>query len=196
MSSNKTVILKKTKDFNYILVKITREECEEIQALMTLKADESDKYPFIQNVEGCAHVTQVTEGILREYISEYHTWKVWKENSERDTQIVEYTCYANTTRNPLIFSSNVIIHEDRMSAFKCACLCLNAQYFYIVKELNCELPVEGNVYGTSGNMSPEDIKEMIEIFTNPIKDESTDNSGNSEVHSESTDVREAESDIL
>lgn len=131
---SRQIILKQTDEFRYILTKITKEECEEIQALMRLNADESDKYPNIQRIEGCAHISKVTESQLSPYIPIYN---IWKERNENYPSIIHYTnefqCYANANRNPKLFSSNVIIHEDRIGALKCACNCIGAEYFYIEK---------------------------------------------------------------
>lgn len=128
---SRTIVLKQTNEFQYILHKITKEECEEIQALMRLKATESDKYPFINDVEGCAHVTEVTNAVLEPYITVFKAWVFKHEDyPNRITKFKEYTCYANPNKVPL---QNQIVHEDRTSSFECACNCIGAKYFYILK---------------------------------------------------------------
>lgn len=175
--SVRTVILKKTNDFEYVLVSITKEECEEIQALMRLKVEDSEQYPFIANVEGAGHVSEITETILKEYVTKYHTWKIKNENNNRTTDLVEFTCYNRKDRNPYIFSSNVIIHEDRLSAFRGACMCINAHYFYILKRSFKYASLTKEVY----------TKTLDTLYVEPTKiqeDESTNNDRDTEVCSE------------
>lgn len=169
---NRQIILKQTDEFQYILTKITREECEEIQALMRLNVDESDKYPNIHRIEGCSHISKVTESQLSPYIPIYN---IWKERNENYPSIIHYTnefqCYANTKRNPKLFSSNVIIHEDRIGALKCACNCIGAEYFYIEK-LNGKL-IDQSQYQNEPNIQQISIN-------------GTNNNNDSAIHPENT----------
>lgn len=176
--SVRTVILKKAIDFEYARVGITKEECEEIQALMRLKVEDSEQYPFITDVEGAGHVSEVTESILKEYITEYHTWKIKNENNNRTTDLVEFTCYSRKDRNPYKFSSNVIIHEDRLSAFRGACMGINAHYFYIVKRSF-----------KYAKLSAQEVKTLETPYIEPIKNEiedecTTDDNNDSSICSE------------
>lgn len=173
MNPTKSIILKSTEEFNYVLVAITKEECEEIQALMRLKATESDKYPFINDVEGCAHVSDVTENVLKPYISEYNKYKHKKDLTHNHIEITEFTCYANLKRPTNSASLTNIIHEDRVSSFKCACSCLGAKYFYIQKA--------NKLYS---NLTREKLDDIINDLKPNIENESTNNDNNTEVRSE------------
>lgn len=121
------MILKTDNEYQYSLHKISKSDCEEIEALIKLRADESDKYPFINNIEGCGHINEPTDKILAPYIDIFNVWK------EGKNEIIEFKCYANPKRDPRKYDGKSIIHEDRVSSFKCACACLNLQYFYILK---------------------------------------------------------------
>ena len=166
MSSRKTIILKKTKDFEYTLTGINREEYEEIEALMKMDATESDKYPFIADIYGCAHVSEVTEAILKEFITIHKVWTIKHEYSRFTTELIEFTCYVNRDRNPNVFSSNVIIHEDRLSALKCALSSLNTSYFYIIKK---------SIDKTYKQLVEEDAQKIIddELTNNAADEQST-----------------------
>lgn len=135
MNLNRKLILRTTKEHEYVLYKTNEEECREIELLCsTAQETVNDKYPFLKDIQLCGHILEVTESMLKTYIPLYHTWNEKRENSNYSYEIYEYPCYANKERSPLSFSSNVRIHDDRQSAFKCAMNCLNAEYFYILKE--------------------------------------------------------------
>jgi hypothetical protein len=177
---SRSIVLKQTDEFQYILVKIDKEECEEIQALMRLKATESDKYPFINDVEGCAHVTEVTNALLEPYISLFKEWSFKHEDyPNRITKLKEYTCYANPNKKPL---PNQIIHEDRTSAFECACKCIGAEYFYIEKRPY--IPLGRGIYpqfkiATNHPLTIERLNDYLNA-----QNHDTNNNNNSEVHPE------------
>lgn len=197
---NRQIILKQTDEFQYVLTKITREECEEIQALMRLNAEESDKYPNIHRIEGCAHISKVTESQLSPYIPIHN---IWKERNENYPSIIHYTnefqCYANANRNPKLFSSNVIIHEDRIGALKCACNCIGAEYFYIEKktnwikkeEENFKKQIEEEGRSIVQRMAPyvnylNESHYKLQIELNKNKNNGTNNNNNSSIHPENT----------
>ncbi len=199
MSNNRTLILKKTDEFAYFLTAISKEECEEIQALMRMNAEESDKYPLIANFEACAHISEVTEAILKHYVPVYHKWNVQNEVTLRykDEQVTEYVCYAKQDRNPNVFSSNVRIHEDRISAFKGACMSLNTEFFYIERKpyLVIERDKDGNPLQTlhleiidMGEISKgsfDSLKPELDKLIKKQEDEcTTDKDRDSEVRSE------------
>jgi hypothetical protein len=160
---NRQLILKQTEEFQYILIKISREECEEVQALMRLEATESDKYPFIQNIEGCAHISKVTESQLIPYIPIYNKWRIRNEDFPlRATYTNEFQCYGSTGRDFKTLSSPIIIHEDRLSAFKCACTSIRAEYFYIEKRTYIPLG-EGILYAIKEH-TPLTYKSLKECY--------------------------------
>lgn len=180
---NKTLILKKTKDFDYVLVKITQDECKEIEELCKKGVEYDEKYSFISEFIMCGHISEPTEKDLENLIPIYRTW-IDRTETGRGIENIEYFCYAKPNRNPNIFSSNVRIHEDRLSAFKGVYLSMNCQYFYIRKQ-----PVLWIGEFQSMRMEMIDMSE-----TNTKEDEhTTNNSNDSEVRSEDTSERETES---
>lgn len=170
--TKRSILLKQELGFDYLLYQATQNEALEIEALCRLEAKENEYYPFIEKVQLCAHISEISEGDIKSYVPLYYEWVERSLTSNRTTEYKEYICYANKNRNPLKFSCNVRIHEDRVSSFKCALQCLNAEYFYILKE-----PV---IYPS---FTQEKLSEVIDdiIYTKPTQDEPTNNNNNTEV---------------
>lgn len=194
--NNNEIILKKTQESEYILGGITKETCEEIQALMRLKEEESDKYPFIKDIECCGHASEITEHLLKPYTVLYNTWNlkysqfsehqfIAKSGVKRDLEITEYRCYATKDRNHSKFTGNVIIHEDRMSSFNCALACVRSKFFYIRKiSLDTISLGEGLIPHIIGATYKPLTEELINDLYKHKEDESTDKNRDTEICSE------------
>lgn len=132
MNYSRNIVLNVIDDFRFILVACNEEESDEIAELAKGGVIEHEKYPFLANVHCVGHVSQITEGSVDEYVPIYKTRKYKKDYAFSNTYLYshEYKCYAKQERDPY---STVIIHEDKSSAFRGACLCLHAHYFVVFK---------------------------------------------------------------
>ncbi len=135
MDINKTIVLKKNDNYQYILGRISKKEYDEITELCKTNQIEEQKYPFLKYVVICAHLSEMSENLCKEFIPLFNIRKHKKEYTQHTfIEQYEYLCYVRRERNKQnITDSFCQIHEDRLSSLYCACSSLNTKYFYILK---------------------------------------------------------------
>ena len=171
---SKQIILSQNNEFIYVLNQSTKEVVDELTEMLSKKRPiDEQKYPFIKEIDSCGHISEVFNQHVKDYIP---VWKVKQgqvdEGSKAKIKMVnEYFCYANKEKN------YIIIHEDALSSFRCACNCIHAEYFYVIRNLI------------------EETKE-VEHGTRTEEVNIPDSNRDTEVCEENTSIRETKSSVL
>ena len=137
MDYNIKIELSKKNGYTYFLVKSNQEEIIEIQDLINTYKKSNEKYPFLDDVIIGGHIKEIFVYDIKEYMNleTIHKTLYFTEGKKRtyshQITINEYQCYVCKNRNMF---HNLIIHEDALSSFRCACASKNIEYFYILKQ--------------------------------------------------------------
>lgn len=137
---NKKIILKteslisktEIKDLaNYVLYSLTESEKNEIENDFQNNNESCD---FIDLICIGGSITEPTNSDIKHFIPIINIiTEKDLYNNKKLKSIFEYKCYqTNDLKNPC---NNVIVHEDCLSSFLCACEKLQTKHFVILKEL-------------------------------------------------------------
>ena len=128
------IILKENKQYAFHLVATTKEQAQEMQK--AFNEDNENKYPFIKQVEVIGKSKDANKSIASVYIpieQVYEKSEILENNHKKKIYWteVEYKCYC---RGKKIVQNNLIIHEEPLSALRCAIYRIgNPEYVYIVR---------------------------------------------------------------
>lgn len=118
--------------YTMIMYSSTKEKIEEIAQAIT-KQDTS-KYPFIHNVFCMGEIAKTPELIAKELVPIFKNHEITEESSFgnlRKKKVTEYRCYG---RKEYVVNNNLIVHEDAVSALKCAASLIGSpKYVYVLK---------------------------------------------------------------
>lgn len=134
LKNRKNIILLENESINVILYPITKEECKNIIDILS-KSNTEEFIDFNHLIDYCGEVSKTINGDLKDIIPIHKTYKN-KRYSENGREHIDYTFEykCHTENKNKVESNNVIIHEDALSSFKCACEKLQTEYFVILKE--------------------------------------------------------------
>jgi hypothetical protein len=166
----KNILLKENENNAFYLYASNKVEAERIKKAMDDEEDES--HNLTHQIETIGQSILATEGLVARYIPiEYYTIRREAlENNPKKTQSwaeIEYKCYCTGKK---IIENNILLHENALSAFRCALLRLgNPDYVYIIK------------------IKKETIKDKLDN----LKESYEDNSRDTSICEESTDVEKS-----
>lgn len=130
------VLIEKDK-YKYILyaldkkeLKLIEDDFEDYSSGVELECD------FIKDVIMGGNIDETQDFHCKELIplNKVHTIRP-TERFEKKERIPEYKCYhTNELHIERSRCNNVIVHEDKLSSFKCACERIQSKYFVVVKE--------------------------------------------------------------
>lgn len=150
------LVLQTTKNFKYVLYEATKEETEllyeEIKKYMEDKQYRSEKVDFLTFIDFFGETSDVNHYHVRDLIPVIKEHKFPSDNiNGKPTIIPETMCYQAHGVAP---HNNIILHEDKVSSFKCACQAIKTKFFIVLKEHHVMV-----FYGTS-RVDPPSKKEL------------------------------------
>jgi hypothetical protein len=163
LKKRNSLLLLQDVDFKYVIYPITKEEKIDLELSLedyrlgvgyVNDYTAEDKFDFIKMVNMCGCINEVTEKDCRDIIplSKVHIVK----NSQTDIEkTFEYKCYTKSDK------SKLIIHEDRLSSFKCACEKIGSRYFVVLREFTYEKIVKDVKTVLFTNLTQKDIEETL-----------------------------------
>lgn len=118
---HRKLVLKQNSLFQYLLFPSTQEEVTKAEELFhrkdNLTKEEKDLYPLLPDLNMCGKLSEVSS-------TSHVIDLVHKIDSGH------YKCYCGEEAD---IKHNLILHEDPLSSFKCACQSLQADYFIVIK---------------------------------------------------------------
>lgn len=183
------VLLKDVKHL-YVLYALSKQEQKDLESNLEYfnlgvgfieESNERFIYDFLKQVNMTGCIDEVTDYHVKDIIPLDHinTIKA-SDRGERDEKIAEYPCYSS---NKL----STIVHEDKLSSFKCACSKLQTKYFVVLKESIVEI-----IYGTGGSMNKEELESFEKMFKG--EDDSIWKEGTTTITTE--EIKQAVQDVI
>lgn len=139
LKNRQNLLLKESVSYIFTLYASSKREVKEIEELLALNLDEPDErfnnynFLFIDGItiDMVGNISEVKEKHLEGLIPlrKKHTLK-GLEYGDKDEIINEHVCYCGKDYP----NNNIILHEDKLSSFNCACQKLQIVYFIVLKE--------------------------------------------------------------
>lgn len=163
------IVLRQEKNERYVLYQLKKKEVKELELELEYFnigvgfVDEGENYTcdFLKLVILCGNINEIKELHVRDLIPLMivHRTKP-TEKFEKLERIAEYPCYSSS-------KLSTIVHEDKLSSFKCACKKLQTDYFVVLKEINYEIPSRLGIMHQIGNQHPtivttKEIKQEVQ----------------------------------
>lgn len=165
----KNVLLKETLSEAFYLV--ASDEKEVMKLIKAIEEKTESDCPFIHQIEVLSKSSSLSAGTANRYIpiETYNIKKEALENNIKKTQSwveITYRCYCGGKETPV---NNIMIHEEALSALRCAVYRIGSpKYVFILR-----------------------VEKKEEVKVESITENYEDNSGDSSVCEESTDVKES-----
>ena len=124
------VVLSEQRKYKYVLYKAIKQETEdlyeEIRKRLSDQNYKSEIYDFLDMVDFFGEVDDVRHYHIKDIIPTVKT------HVSKTETIHETMCYQN--HKEINKYNNIIIHEDKLSSFKCACELTKLEFFILLKE--------------------------------------------------------------
>lgn len=130
--------LRETSTHRYILYSASKEETKYLPILYEKYKNneslENEIYcDILDRLNLCGNIEDVNHFHIKDIIPIMKTHKMKAVHGiNKDEEIEEYECYQQHKLK--IVSNNVIVHEDRVGSFRCACDLIRAENFIVLKE--------------------------------------------------------------
>lgn len=158
LKKKRSIVLRQEKQEKYTLYQISKKEAKELESELEYFnlgqgfIDQEVSCDFLKLIVLGGNINETKESDIKDFIPLMIVHKVKPtERFEKLERIAEYPCYSSNRLS-------TIVHEDKLSSFKCACKKLQTEYFVVLREHTI------GIYGTAGGMSNKDLINFEKIF--------------------------------
>jgi hypothetical protein len=173
LKTRRQVILQEQEKYRYILYEATKQETNElfseIEKVLRDHSYKSKTFDFLSMIDFFGEIEDVNHYHVKDIIPTDKVHIIRGDRPGKSEIVTENKCYQNhKPRHPY---NNIVVHEDKISSFKCACELAKTVSFIVLKE------PQVTIFGTSGAILSKELIQLENIFK-----DGTNNSGDTTAH--------------